>query len=226
VEHVDELIAAHALHALDADDERLVVEHLAECERCRAQLRELESVASTLAYAAPPAAPPPELRERLMEAIGPTVVTTAPAEPVEQPAERGRWSWWPRFSAVAVPGLALLVLALALWNVSLRNDVKNGEVQAVAPAPRVGSVVAYRDGQATLFGALRPAPAGHVYEAWVVPQGESVPIAAGTFHGGQGLSFTLTHPAAAGDTIIITLEPGSGGAKPQGPAVTQGVLAQ
>ena len=64
----------------------------------------------------------------------------------------------------------------------------------MAPAPQVGSVVAYRDGQATLFGALRPAPAGHVYEAWVLPRGQSVPIAAGTFRGGRGLSFTLTIP--------------------------------
>jgi len=223
VEHVDELIAAHALHALDADDERIVVEHLAGCERCREQLRELESVASTLAYAAPAAAPPPELRARLLEEIGPTVVT---AEPTPEPADRGRWWWWPRASVVAVPALGLALLALAIWNVSLRNDVRNGEVQAVAPAPQVGSVVAYRDGQATLFGALRPAPAGHVYEAWVLPRGQSVPIAAGTFHGGQGLSFTLTHPAAAGDTIIITLEPGNGGSAPKGPAVTKGVLAQ
>ena len=224
MEHVDELIAAHALHALDADDERIVVEHLAGCERCRTQLRELESVASVLAYAAPAAVPPPELRERLLEAVAPVVATPIAAVVEPEPA-RGRWWWWPRFAAVAVPALTVAVLGLAIWNVSLRDDVQNGEVQAVAPAPRVGSVVAYGDGQATLFGNLRPAPAGHVYEAWVLPKGETVPIAAGTFRGGNSLSFTLTHPAAAGDTIIITLEPGNGGSKPLGPAVTKGVLA-
>ena len=64
MEHVDELIAAHALHALDADDERIVVRAPGRAASAAAtQLRELESVAATLAYAAPAAAPPPELRD-------------------------------------------------------------------------------------------------------------------------------------------------------------------
>jgi anti-sigma-K factor RskA len=222
MEHVDELIAAHALHALDADDERRVEEHLAGCDRCRAQLREMEGVAAAIAYAAPAAQPPAELRGRVLEAIGPTVV----ASPAEAAPDRDRrWAGWPRFSAFAVPALAAAVVALAVWNVSLRDDRGAPQIQAVGSVANVGSVVAFQGGEATLVGRLRAAPPNHVYEAWVIPRGQSVPIAAGTFPGGRSISFTLTRHASAGDTVVITLEPGTGGPAPKGPAVGQAVLA-
>jgi anti-sigma-K factor RskA len=221
MEHVDELIAAHALHALDRDDERLVEEHLAGCERCRAQLREMDAVAASIALSAPASQPPPELRRRVLEAIGPAVVETAP-EPA-RPAER-RWSWWPRFSVVAVPVLAVAVVALAVWNISLRNDRSTHQIAAVTTIGGMGSVVAFQGGDATLVGDLKPAPPNHTYEAWVIPRGQSVPIAAGTFPGGKTVSFTLTHNAAPGDTIVITLEPGTGGPTPKGPAVAKAQL--
>jgi anti-sigma-K factor RskA len=217
VEHVDELISGYALHGLDAADERLVLEHVETCERCRVQLREMEAVAAALAFAAPQADPPPQLRERLLEASGPEVVPSAPAE--ERPQPHRRWSWWPRVSAVAVPLLGLAVIALAVWNVSLRGQVSDAEVQAVAPMTNVGNVVSFSGGQAAVIGGLKPAPAGHTYEAWVIPKGETVPRAAGTFAGGDDLSFTLTRNASVGDTIVITLEPGTGGSAPKGPIV-------
>ena len=70
-----------------------------------------------------------------------------------------------------------------------------------------------------MVGGLKPAPADHNYEAWVIPKGETVPQAAGTFAGGNDMSFTLTRNASAGDTIVITLEPGTGGSAPKGPVV-------
>jgi anti-sigma-K factor RskA len=217
VEHVDELISGYALHGLDTADERLVLEHVETCERCRVQLREMEAVAAALAFAAPQAEPPPELRDRLLEAIGPEVVPSTPPETPPQP--RARWSWWPRASAVAVPVLGRAVIALAVWNISLRGDVNNGEVRSVAPIADVGNVVSFSGGQATVVGGLKPAPADHTYEAWVIPKGETVPQAAGTFAGGNDMSFTLTRNASAGDTIVITLEPGTGGSAPKGPVV-------
>src|SRR3954465_9752050 len=61
-----------------------MLEHVETCERCRVQLREMEAVAAALAFAAPQAEPPPELRDRLLEAIGPEGVQSAP------PPRRGR----------------------------------------------------------------------------------------------------------------------------------------
>ena len=217
MEHVDELIPAYALHALDPDDERIVVAHMNECERCRARLRDYEGVTAALAHAAPPVRPPPQLRERLLEAIEPVVAAAAAAPP---PApEPQRRSWWTRLSAVAVPALAVAVVVLAVWNISLRNDLDNKDVRAVAPISKVGSVVSYAGGHAALFGHLAPAPAGHIYEAWVIPDGgKGTPIAAGTFTGGP-VHLTLTHAAGPGDVIAVTLEQGQGGSTPKGTPV-------
>jgi anti-sigma factor RsiW len=53
------LVAPYALDALDEDAEQSFEEHLALCERCRKELASLREAATTLAYDAPPVAPPP-----------------------------------------------------------------------------------------------------------------------------------------------------------------------
>jgi anti-sigma factor RsiW len=223
VEHVDELIPAHALRALDPDDERMVAAHLETCDRCRLQLREFEGVAATLAFASPSLEPPAELRERVMGAIEPVVVRPEPAPAAAAPTDRERRSWWPRFSLVAVPALGLAVLALVLWNVSLHGRLSDRDVSAAAPVGDVGTAVAYKGGEVTLYARLPEAPSGHTYEAWVVRDGAPVP--AGTFAGGGNFAFDLTSSARPGDTIAITLERGSGGpAPPRGPMVASGRL--
>jgi len=224
VEHVDELIPAHALRALDPDDERAVAAHLEICERCRVQLREFEGVAAALAYASPSVEPPPELRDRVLGAIEPVV---APQPATVQPApahSRERWSWWPHVSLAAVPALGIALLALLIWNISLHNRLSDREVAAATPVGQVGSAVVLKGGDVTLYASLPTASPGHVYEAWVVPSGGK-PLPAGTFAGGKDITFELTRGAEPGDTIAITLEPGEGGPTPRGTAVASGELA-
>ena len=223
MEHVDELIPAHALRALDPDDERAVAAHLAICERCRLQLRDFEGVAAALAYASPSIEPPPELRDRVLGAIEPVVAPQPAAAPPAPARSRERWSWWPRVSLVAVPALGLALLALVLWNISLQNRLSDRDVVAATAVGKIGSVVAFKGGDVTLYATLPTAPSGHVYEAWVV-RGDT-PLPAGTFAGGDGIAFDLTRGAKPGDTIAITLEPGKGGATPHGQAVASGQLA-
>jgi anti-sigma-K factor RskA len=225
VEHVDDLIAAHALHSLDADEAQRVEEHLAGCAACRAKLRELEAVAGALAYAAPRAAPPPELRTRLMEAIGPTVAAQ-PQPPVEQrarPARRRGPGWWPRLSIVAVPALAAAVVALAIWNVSLRNDLSSTRhsVATGVPValPGVGNAVAAPSGAVTMYASAPAAPSGKTYEAWVIRAGKAYP--AGLFGGGTR-QFTLTLHVRPGDTIAVTVEPAGGRQQPSSKPVAAG----
>ena len=217
MEHVDELIAGHALRALSSEDEERVVVHLAECEQCRRKLRETEAVASSLAYGVPQVAPPPELRSRVLAISEPVVVAPAAAassaRPQRTPARRG---WWPRFAAIAVPAMALALVGLLAWNVSLRNDVSanrdNLANGAAVMLPGVGNVVAQTDGNATLFASLRPAPAGKIYEAWVIRG--SVALPAGVFNGGGTVELHLTRAAMPGDKIAVTIEPSGGSKKP------------
>jgi anti-sigma-K factor RskA len=220
VEHVDELIAGHALRALSSEDEERVVVHLAECERCRRRLRETEAVAASLAYGVPQVAPPPELRSRVLAIAEPVVAAPAAgpaAEPAARPAPaRARRRWWPRFAAVAVPAMALALVGMLAWNVSLRNDVNanrdNLATGAAVAVPGVGNVVAQTDGNATLFAHLRPAPAGKTYEAWIIRG--SVALPAGVFEGGGTVELPLTQSAKPGDKIAVTIEPAGGSKKP------------
>jgi anti-sigma-K factor RskA len=221
VEHVDELIAGHALRALSSEDEERVVVHLAECERCRRKLRETESVAATLAYSVPQIAPPPDLRSRVLAIAEPVVAAPAaeaPAAvaPVAVGPGRPRRGWWPRFSLVAVPAMAVALVALVAWNVSLRNDLSTNRTDLASGAAvtlrGVGNVVAQPDGNATLFAHLRPAPAGKTYEAWVIRG--SVALPAGVFQGGGTVELKLTEAAMPGDRIAVTIEPAGGTRKP------------
>jgi len=221
VEHVDELIAGHALRALSSEDEERVVVHLAECEHCRRRLRETEAVAASLAYSVPQAAPPPELRSRVLAIAEPVVAApaaeaAAPEAPVRTVETRRRRSWWPRFSLVAVPAMALALAGMVVWNVSLRNDIESNRndlaTGAAVSLPGVGNVVAQTDGNVTLFAHLRPAPAGKTYEAWVIRGSAALP--AGVFQGGGTVELTLTQTAKPGDKIAVTVEPAGGSQQP------------
>ena len=222
MEHVDELIAGHALRALSSEDEERVVVHLAECERCRRRLRETEAVATSLAYGVPQVAPPPELRSRVLAIAEPVVAASAAGvpepevAPVHAPRPRPRRSWWPRFSLVVVPAMGVALAALLAWNVSLRNDLdsnRNDLASGAAVAlPGVGNVVAQTDGNATLFAHLRPAPSGKTYEAWVIRG--SVALPAGIFKGGGTVELKLTQAARPGDKVAVTVEPSGGSRKP------------
>jgi len=232
VEHVDELIAGHALRALSSEDEERVVVHLAECERCRRRLRETEAVAASLAYSVPQAVPPPELRSRVLAIAEPVVAAPAadvpePEAPARPARQRTRRQLWPRFSLVAVPAMALALAGMIAWNVSLRNDIESNRSDLASGAavalPGVGNVVAQTDGNATLFAHVSPAPAGKTYEAWVIRG--SVALPAGIFKGGGTVELDLSQTAKPGDKIAVTIEPSGGSQKPTTTpiAVSQGV---
>ena len=213
MEHVDELIAGQALYALSPDDEERVALHVAECDSCRRQLREAEALAASLAYAVPAAAPPPELRDRVLASVEP-VVEAVPAQPAParpQPARRSR-SWWPRVAAVAVPVLAAAVVGLAIWNISLNNDLSGLHSQlyhgTAGNLRGVGNVVVKQDGNATLYASIRKAPPGKTYEAWVIRGKVALP--AGLFKGGGTVNLKLSRDARPGDVIAVTVEPAGG----------------
>ena len=62
-----ELVAPYALDALDADERADFERHLAECERCSAQLADLQEAVAALAFAVEGPEPPAALRGRILE---------------------------------------------------------------------------------------------------------------------------------------------------------------
>jgi anti-sigma-K factor RskA len=197
-----DLTAAYALDALDERERAAYEEHLATCERCRAELGELQGVAAALAVAADGPAPPAELRGRIIDAARAERPNVVPLRP--------RWAVP---SAVAAAVAACAAIGLGLWSVSLRNDLADAReaptVAALAGANGVAAVSA--SGRATLsFASLEQPPAGKTYEAWVIEPGRA-PQPAGLF---RGRTLVLTRSVPKGATIAITVEPAGGSTAP------------
>jgi anti-sigma factor RsiW len=209
---VHDLTAAYALDALEPEEARGYEEHLAGCERCREELASLQGAAGALAYAAPPARPPEELRGRILAAARAERPDVVPLRPRS----------WTRPLAVVAAVAACAAVGLAVWNVSLHNRLDRAQeaLRGVPLTGAKGSVVVSNGSGALVVSDLRPAPAGKTYEAWVIKGGRASP--AGTFAGGgRTIVLRLTRPLPAGAIVAVTLEPSGGVEQPtQKPIIT------
>lgn len=207
--HIHDLAAAYALDALDAEERRAFDAHLAGCERCREEVALLADTAAALAYGTEGPAPAPALRERILVAArgeGSTVV----------PLRR-------RLNLPAAAALAAAAAALAL-GISAAGDSGNfGAISVLAdPAGRrvalenaQGALAVDRSGSAALaLSALRGAPAGKTYEAWVISGGKPAP--AGLFGGGRKVVVRLDRRVPEGATVAVTIEEDGGTEAPTG----------
>jgi anti-sigma-K factor RskA len=215
---VHDLTAAYALDALELEEARGYEEHLAGCERCREELVALQGAAGALAYAAPPARPPGELRGRILAAAR----AERPNDLRSLRTYRRRTAGFAAVAAVA----ACAVVGLAAWNVSLHNRLDRTRValRGVPLTGAKGSVVVSGGSGALVVSDLAPAPAGKTYEAWVVEDGRASP--AGTFAGGgRTIVIRLRRALPAGAVVAVTLERAGGAPQPtQKPFITSAPL--
>jgi len=213
---IHELSAAYALDALDADERRAFEEHLGECERCRADVAEFWGIAALLAYSAPAAAPPVELRDRVLDQV------RAERAAVVVPLRRR-----PQLVLGAASGLAAAAaIALAFWVASLSGELDRtrAALEVLAdPAARsidlegaAGRLVVDADGDAALVVRELPAaPQGKTYEAWVIQ--DERPSPAGLFAGEDARDLVLLERRVPPDAIVaVTLEDEGGVDVPTG----------
>jgi anti-sigma factor RsiW len=202
---VHDLTAAYALDALEPDEARGYEAHLSGCERCREELASLQATAGALAYAAEPVRPPEALRGRILEAARAERPNVVPLRP----------RTWSRPLAVVAAAAVAAAIGLAVWNVSLHDDLSNAR-QALRGVPLTGakgSVVVAGGSGALVVSDLAPAPRGRTYEAWVIQSGRASP--AGTFAGGgRTIVIKLTHALPAGAVVAVTIERAGGVAQP------------
>jgi len=204
------LVAPYALDALDASEEQEFEQHLALCERCREELAGLREAAAALALGAPEAAPPPELRQRILDQARserPNVV------PLRRPR---RWAG-PLAATSAVAAAAAVVLGI--WATSLNNSTDPLESVLSKPGARLvamgryGGVAVGPDGQGVLALAVPPAPTSKTYEAWVIRGGKATP--AGLFQGRPGTSIVkVSKPVPVGSVVAVTIERAGGVRQP------------
>lgn len=227
------LVPLYALDALDGEEERILVEHLDTCSRCRADLGEHHHVASNLVYDQPASR---ELWERISTAIsteegtGSNVVSLARPQPPST-----FWKW-----ATAVAAASALVFGAIVLTENLGGDGLTGDA-IVAAADRaadqpgtfvgefsvddvtVARVVLAEDGRGFVIPSesLDPLDNARTYQLWVINDTEDV-ISAGVLGSrpepstftwtGDVTGFALTREVAggvvssAGDVVAVVTD--------------------
>jgi anti-sigma factor RsiW len=159
---IEELLPAYALDAINDVDRERIESHLRECADCRLDIDEYRSVTAMLAFAAPQVEPPASLKQRVLKATG-----TKPQAVRESPSFAAGLSTWlvnlfraPAFSAMTL----VLVVGLAIWNLSLQNQIAqqatvNQQMQSDVTRTRaIVSMVAYSENQPRVMQASDVAP--------------------------------------------------------------------
>ncbi len=227
-ERFDELKDAFVLGALPEEERREFEEYLAAHPERQAEIDELGTVAGLLALSPQEQEPPPELRRRIMDAVG---------------AEAGRphgsrrsvFAWIGGLLSVrnlALGAAALLVIGLFSWSMLLQGEVQDlqGRVQSLQNQPQepqmvklvgTGTEQGARAEVVTLEGDravlvvedMPPIPEGKTYQIWVI-EGD-VPKPSGLFESKQdSVAAVVEHPVGGGDVIAVTVEPEGGSPQP------------
>lgn len=223
------LTGAYALGAVDPLERSRFARHLETCDECRRETRSFTETAALLARAAS-AAPPADLRERLLA----EAATVRPLPPVgghrhrrERPSGVRRW----RPALLAAAAALVVGVGVGAWQPWQQEQpatqarlTTTEQVLRAADAERV--VVDVGEARATLVRsrsvgravlvteAMPPAPAGSEYELWFQVEGDMVP--AGTMPRRTDQTVLLAGDATRATAVGITVE--AEGSTPNAPS--------
>lgn len=215
-DRIDELLAGYALRSLTGEDaveaDRLLSQHVPDCERCRETLLTLSDTVADLALAAEPIAPPETLLPRLHREL----------EPRGRRPAVGGWAGIAAGAAVVlIAGGIAVSMGLRAGDLQSRNDLFAQALRyaqrpnadnarlvgagATDPAP-VSEVAAPDVDHFFLVGNDVPeAPAGEAYGIWLSNGVET--LFAGTFVPGPGVTVVkVPFDRSRFDRVLITLE--------------------
>jgi anti-sigma-K factor RskA len=208
-ELVHDLVAAYALDALDDSERREFEEHLATCEQCRDEVESLRDAATALAYVPEGPAPPPALRERLLERVH--------EEHTSNVVPLRRRVALPAAATFAVVAAAAAIV-LAVWGSGLSDSLntKNTALGVLAnhastrvPLGASSEAVVAPNGRAVVVSGLSRAPNGKTYELWVI-DGKSVKPAGLFDRATSGSPVLLTRRVPRGAQIGLSIEQAGG----------------
>ncbi len=202
-----DLTPAYALDALDAEERTAYEQHLATCERCRAELETMQRTASSLAYAVRSPEPPAELRDRILARARVERGNVVPF----RPARRLTYAL-----GAAAAAAACIAIAIGVWATSLSSELErersvveilaDPQSRSLAMEGGEGRLVVTGTGDAALVVAgVAAAPEGMTYEIWVIE--DDRPLRAGLFDGsGSRDVVRLTRPVPPGAQVAVTVE--------------------
>jgi anti-sigma-K factor RskA len=188
-ERIRDDAAAWVLGAL-TDEEARDFERLMESNPvAREEVEELRRATDVLPFAAEPVAPPPELRSRIMAAVESEaqLLRAADASADRPPQRRPSRSWLGFLRPIPLAAAACALL-LAGLGAGLLIAGGGGEPTRTVAAQVSGQGTAgasarlvVDDGRGELVvDGLRSPGAGKVYQVWLLPEGETEPVPAGS----------------------------------------------
>lgn len=233
--HVDNLIEAYALGALEPDEVDRVEAHLATCSACRALVAPARATANALLLAAPQVQPPAGLRGKVLARVqaaaqeeragrAPALAAQHVRSPQRGPISRvlagllGREPTehdeaWQRLRQLLAEPDSLI------WEVA-------GTAEAPAARARLVGVPQGREAVLVTTG-LKPLAANQAYQVWLLRGGQPMPNAVFTVNAtGEGRQVVRAPERLADfEVVAVTPEPASGSPAPTGPIVLAGALA-
>lgn len=230
------LLGAYALDAVDADERRLVEEHLSRCPRCRAEVADHLEVAGSLSSGG---APPAAVWDRIAADIagGPPARVTPldRARPPRPPIVAGAGR--PSRPLVLGAAAAVVVLLVAIGGLTIARQqqeiddlaravdqqvtaVQTGRLVAPDDETTVGALVAGEQGY-LLAGDLAALEPGWTYQLWAIADGQVRSL--GVL--GPEPSFETFEVDGDVTTLAITREQVPGAAQPTSDPLVVGELA-
>ena len=232
-EHVIDLLPAYGLDILTGAEKDQVVEHLAICPKCRAELRTYQLTKDELGLASKQFTPRPQVKSGLMRQVTALQKQTSASSRIF-PWRRGLDVF---LRSTPVWGLALIiVLALAswlLWDQLHQDNLANPALLRVialastenAPGA-IGSLVISQNGEygTLIVDKLDALDTDHQYQLWLIKDGQR--SNGGVFSvnpdGYASLLIYGPQPLNFYQAVGITVEPTGGSPQPTGSKVLGG----
>lgn len=220
----DELAAGYALDALEADEEVMFAEHLATCERCRANVDDHQLVAAQLGAIAHPDVS----AEPSWDAIRTSVIGT-PAAITDLADRRRRYDLSRRSLAAAATAVVIAGGGIAIWQTATGGGTSCAassgchsiELDAAGGHPAARLTVKGSSVTMTTKG-MTAAPVGKMYVLWQLPRdGRAEPLTTFTAGGTSNVTTSLRSPYPDTTGFAVSEEP----VAPQPPATPSNQLA-
>ncbi len=219
-DHLGDDLAAYALGALETSEAERLRVHLEACDACQRQLLWLEEAVALLPRTVEQLAPPPRLRESILEAVRAEARRAAP----ETPPAAGRW-WSGLAVALRRPAVAIAIAAtLIVGGVAGYliagpggSETATYRVEAVGGSAVTG--VLERTGASGILrvsGMPALAP-GRVYEVWVERGGALSPSSLFVPRRDHSADAAVPGDLGRADAVLVTSEPAGGSRKPSSP---------
>ena len=226
-----ELVGAYALDALEADEVEAMELHLAECPKCRAELRDHRETAAMLAHVGAEA--PTGLWDRIAAGLEeePPDLARVFRLPTERRSSNQRWRKVAFAAAAVAAGLIAVDTAIILNDNDRPTDV---EQAIAAPGSKIVALrstdhrqsidaVLTADGKGyVLHGKMNKLNDDQTYQLWGIVSGRS-PISLGVL--GQSPKEASFAAGTQFDTLAITIEKSGGSILPTGEPVLSGSVA-